>query len=253
MVGILSSITWTPSVSHQAFYQGGIMIKTLLICFYTQILKRRKSSLILLLLLLLPIFLTGCSPQVYSNIDHKQLSLSAELLKKNGIAFLTPSTVTGQEEEKQAVAFIFFNTLEKERSDLKILSLPETLSAINKAGLAGEYEYMYRDYKDTGVFKPEILRKIAKATHTRYLGQLKLAGFHQGASGRLGIFGLRLIETRKATLRLFFQIWDAETGEIAWEALQELNWSEEMVSENVITLQTVIGEAAKNIGTRLPL
>ena len=229
------------------------MIQALLIRFYTQRLKRKTSSLLLFLPLLFQIFLSGCSPQIYSKIDHKQLSLSAELLKKDGIAFMTPSTVTGQEEEKQAVAFIFYNTLERERGDLKILSLPETLSAINKAGLTDEYEYMYRDYKDTGVFKPEILRKIAQATHTRYLAQLKLAGFKQGSSGRLGVFGLRLIETKKATLRLFFQIWDAETGEIAWEALQELNWSEEMVSENVITLQTVIGEAAKNIGTRLPL
>lgn len=229
------------------------MINTLLALFYQQARKRKTLSLFFLLLLLLPLFLSGCAPQVYSKINHKQFNLSAELLKKEGIAFMTPSTVTGQEEEKQAVAFIFFNTLEKERSNLKILSLPETLSAINKAGLAGEYEYMYREYKDTGVFKPEILHKIAQATHTRYLAQLKLAGFEQGASSRLGVFGLRLIETRKATLRLFFQIWDAENGEIAWEALQELNWSEEMVSENVITLQTVIGEAAKNIGTRLPL
>lgn len=205
-------------------------------------------------LLLIPalLFLAGCAPQVYSKIEHNQLSLSASLLKHEGLAFMTPSTVTGQEQEKQAVAFVFYNTLKEERSDLKFISLPETLSAINRAGLAVEYEDMYRDYRDTGVFRPDILKRIAESTGTRYLAQLKLAGFHQGASNRLGVFGLRMIETRKATLRLFFQVWDGQKGEIAWEALQELNWSEEKVSEEVVTLQTVIAEAAKNIGKRLP-
>ena len=174
------------------------------------------------------------------------------MLEKEGLAFITPSTVSGQEEEKQAVAFIFANTLKEKRNDLRILTLPETLSAINSAGLAHEYKLMFEDYHNTGIFKKDVLQKIAGATSTRYLAQLKLAGFRQTSSGRLGVFGLRLMETKKASLRLFFQIWDAEQGQIAWEALQELNWSEEMVSEDIITLQTVIAEAANNIGARLP-
>lgn len=198
------------------------------------------------------LLLAGCSPQVHSNINHQRLNLTTSLLSTNGLAFITPSTVTGQEEEKQAVAFIFSNTLQKERPDIKVISLPETLSAINNAGLAEVYEEMFRDYKDTGVFKLDALKQIAKATDTRYFAQLKLAGFRQGATGRFSVFGLRLVETKVATLRLFFQIWDAEEGKIVWEALQELNWTEEMMSEQVITLQTVITEAAENIADRLP-
>ncbi len=198
-------------------------------------------------------WVTGCGQaQVYSTVNHHLFSLSGDALKSNGIAFITPSTVTGQEEEKQAVAFTFFETLQKARPDIKCVSLPETLSAINKANLGADYQRMFAEYKDTGLFDRKTLYKVGEVTQTRYLAQLKLAGFRQGSTGRLGVFGLRLLETKHATLRLFFQIWDAKDGSIAWEGVQELSWSEEQVNEDTVTLQTVISEAARNLAARLP-
>jgi hypothetical protein len=204
--------------------------------------------------LVLLVWTAGCgrAAQVYSTVNHHQFSLSGQELKTSGIAFITPSTVTGQEEEKQAVAFTFVETLKKLRPDIKCVSLPETLSAINKAELVQDYQRMFAEYRDTGLFDSKTLYKVGEVTRTRYLAQLKLAGFQQGSNTRLGVFGLRLLETKYAKLRLFFQIWDARDGSIAWEGVQELNWSEEEFSENSISLQTVIAEAARNLGERLP-
>jgi len=199
--------------------------------------------------------LAGCGPggaQIYSTINHHQFSLSGDALKNSGIAFITPSTVTGQEEEKQAVAFTFVETLKTQRPDIRCVSLPETLSAINKADLVDDYQRMFAEYKDTGLFDSKILYKVGQVTGARYLGQLKLAGFSQGSKGRFSVFGLRMLETSYAKLRLFFQIWDARDGSIAWEGVQELNWSEEEVNEDAVSLQTVIGEAARNLAKRLP-
>ncbi len=219
-------------------------------------LTNHPAALIMFLLMITSVtLLTGCgdaTKQVYSKIDHQQLSLSNGLMKEKGIAFITPSTVTGQEEEKQAVAFTFADVLEKERPDLRLVTLPETLSAINRAGFAKDYQEMFAEYKDTGIFNRETLAKIGEVTGTSYIAQLKLAGFRQGSSGRFRVFGLRLVETKHARLRLFFQIWDAESGAIAWEAVQELNWAEEKIAEDTIALQTVIAEAAENIASRLP-
>ncbi len=218
-----------------------------------RIIETPTGLLALVLLTLSMALLTSCGvPQVYSKIEHQQSSLSNGLMKENGVAFITPSTVTGQEEEKQAVAFTFTDILKKERPDLRIVTLSETLSAINKAGLATAYQEMFAEYKDTGIFNREILSKIGSVTNTRYIAQLKLAGFSQGSSGRLGVFGLRLVETKHARLRLFFQVWDTQDGAIAWEAVQELNWAEEKMAEDSIALQTVIEEAAENIAARLP-
>ena len=208
--------------------------------------------MLILILILTPLLMSCVAPQIYSKINHQQLSLSNGLMQKNGISFITPSTVTGQEEEKQAVAFTFVDVLKRERPDLRFVTLPETLNAVNRAGLATEYQLMFADYKDTGIFNRETLLKIADVTQTRYIAQLKLAGFSQGSTSRLGIFGLRLIATKHAKLRLFFQIWDAKDGAIAWEAVQELNWAEEKFAEDTIALQTVIEKAAINIASRLP-
>ena len=198
-------------------------------------------------------WIPGCGQaQIYSTVNHHQFSLSADELKNNGIAFITPSTVTGQEEEKQAVAFTFVETLQKERPDIKCVSLPETLSPINKANLGTDYQRMFAEYKDTGLFDRKTLYKVGEVTQTRYLAQLKLAGFLQGSTGRFSVFGLRMLETKHATLRLFLQIWDAKDGSIAWEGVQELSWSEEEVNEDAVTLQTVISEAARNLARRLP-
>ena len=214
-----------------------------------------RQTLFLLTAICALVCLAGCGPggaQIYSTINHHQFSLSGDALKNSGIAFITPSTVTGQEEEKQAVAFTFVETLKTQRPDIRCVSLPETLSAINKADLVDDYQRMFAEYKDTGLFDSKILYKVGQVTGARYLGQLKLAGFSQGSKGRFSVFGLRMLETSYAKLRLFFQIWDARDGSIAWEGVQELNWSEEEVNEDAVSLQTVIGEAARNLAKRLP-
>jgi len=215
--------------------------------------SRLKGALRLYAAAGLLVWAAGCgAAQVYSTVNHHQFSLSGDELRNSGIAFITPSTVTGQEEEKEAVAFTFVETLKTVRPDVKFVSLPETLSAINRADLGKAYQRMFAEYKDTGLFDSKTLYQVGEVTGTRYLGQLKLAGFSQGSTGRFSVFGLRLLETKFAKLRLFFQIWDAKDGSIDWEGVQELNWSEEEINEDVVSLQTVIGESARNLAKRLP-
>ncbi|MBT8334654.1 MAG: hypothetical protein KJP19_09495, partial [Deltaproteobacteria bacterium] len=110
----------------------------------------------------------------------------------------------------------------------------------------------FQEYKDTGIFSRQTLSRIAEASGARYLAQLKLAGFSQRSSNRFGVFGLRMIETKSATIRLFFQLWDGRLGVITWEGVQELSWSEEKIAEAPITLQTLMDKAAKDIAARLP-
>ena len=201
---------------------------------------------------LLVILLCSCAPQIASEISHNQSTLTGDDLREGGIAFVTPSTVTGQEEEKQAVAFIFASTLIEQRPDLLIIPLPTTLSMINRAELADAYKEMYKEYRDTGIFTKDTLEKIAEASGTRYVAQLKLAGFTQKSTNRFGVFGLRMIQTQSATVRIFFQLWDASDGAISWESVAELSWAEEKILEDPVTLQTIMVRAAEDIAENLP-
>jgi hypothetical protein len=192
------------------------------------------------------------TPQVHDQGQTRIISLKADDLSTHGMAFITPSTVTGQEEEKQEVALTFAEVLRKDRPAILCLSLSETLNAINQAGLAEDYKRMYVDYRDTGIFNRDILRKVGEATKTRYVAQLKLMSFSQGSDNRFGVFGLRMIDTKFADLRLFFQIWNTQDGTIAWEGVQEIHYAIDRITEKPVTQKVIIEKAAREIIAKLP-
>lgn len=197
--------------------------------------------------------LAGCpTTQVYPSLQQQLVSLRPGDLEAHGIAFITPSTVTGQEQEKQAVALTFADVIKRERQGLRVVTLAETLGAINKAGLTDDYRRMYDDYRDTGLLSREVLRRVGAATGVRYLVQLKLQGFGQGAKERFGILGIRIIETQFAHVRLFFQVWDSSDGSIAWEAMQEMRISQETVTEEPVMQRAVLERTAQDLIAKLP-
>jgi hypothetical protein len=198
--------------------------------------------------------LTGCStePVYYPTVREQVISLRKGDLETAGIAFITPSTVTGQEQEKEAVALTFTDVLKTERPKLKVSTLAETLGAVNKAGLADAYKRMYEEYRDTGLFSADVLRRVGVATRARYIGQLKLQAFSQSSKGRFGFLGLRLVETQYADVRLFFQIWDSRDGSIAWEAMQELRIARESTTEEPVMLRKILEHSASELIAKLP-
>jgi hypothetical protein len=204
--------------------------------------------------IMLLLVLSGCStaPVYYPTLREHVISLRKGDLEAAGIAFITPSTVTGQEQEKEAVALTVADVLKSERPALKVSTLAQTLGAVNKAGIADSYKRMYEEYRDTGLFSADALRRVGAATGSRYVAQLKLQGFNQASKNRLGLFGLRLIETQYADVRLFFQIWDSRDGSIAWEAMQELRIARESTTEEPVMLRAVIEHSARELISKLP-
>jgi hypothetical protein len=200
------------------------------------------------------LLLCACSNtlQVYSSPQHETRRLAQKDLREGGLAFLTPSTVTGQEEDKQSLAYVFAATLKSERPDIRVLPLSETISAMNKAGLAAAYRSLYHDYRDTAVFDGAVMRQIAQAAGARYLAQLKLANMQQGARGRLNLLGLNILNTQYANMRVFLQIWDSADGSIAWEGIDELTFAIDTGQEKPIGFRAVAERAAQDLVKRLP-
>jgi hypothetical protein len=198
--------------------------------------------------------LAACSsgPSYYPELQQQSLSLSPGALEAGGIAFITPSTVTGQEQEKQAVALTVAQVLKAERPKLRVVTLAETLGAINGSRLADDYRHMYDEYQQTGLFAADILRRVAGAADVRYLAQLKLQGFSQGSKGRFGLLGLRIAETQYGDVRLLLQVWDAQRGSIAWEGLQELRIAVDTTTEQPITLRDLLERTAHDLIAKLP-
>ena len=198
------------------------------------------------------ILVSGCWTQIHSTGQHHGISLGPNDLEEHGLAFITPSTVTGQEEEMQAVAFTFAEVLKRKRPGIRCVTLPETLSAINAAGLVEDYKAMYEEYRNTGIFKRNTLRNVGRVTGTRYLAQLKLSGFRQDSQGRLSVMGLRIMGTKNARIRLFFQIWNSVDGSIVWEGVEEMNYAVDSITEDPVTLREVLQVSAEKLISRLP-
>ena len=200
------------------------------------------------------LILSGCSTtkQLHSTTQTLSIDLQPHVLRTSGIAFITPSSVTGQEEDKQALALAFTEALKLARPELRVVPLPATLSAINRANLAGEYRQMFEDYRLTGIFCRETLRKVSEVTGARYLAQLKLGGFRQESKNRWGTLGIRMLETKTTTLRLYLQIWDGENGSVAWEGAQELSSSHETLQEDAISFKTAVEQSAAELLASLP-
>jgi len=204
--------------------------------------------------LALLLLLVGCSTphKYYSTVNTQPLRLAAGELEAGGIAFVTPSSVTGQEQEKQAVALGYADVLKRERPALKVVTLAETLSAVNRAGLVQPYRRMYEDYRETALLPADVLRGVSSATGARYVAQLKLQNYSQNSKGRFGVLGLRVSETLYGDLRVFLQIWDARDGSIVWEATQELRIAMDSTSDEPVTLRELIERSAKDLVAKLP-
>ena len=199
------------------------------------------------------LMLGGCfSAQIYPTLEHRGISLQQGDLEAYGIGFITPSAATGQEEERQAVALVFADVMQKERKGVRVVPLAQTLGAINKAGLADAYSRMYNDYRDTGLLKRDLLHQVASVIGVRYIAQIEVQSFGQTSKERFGMFGFRIVETKTAGVRLFFQLWDSMDGTVAWEATQELHYSYDTFSERQLPLPTVVGRAAQELVAKLP-
>lgn len=201
----------------------------------------------------LSIFICGCAnQQTQATTQVGENLLTRNDLQESGIAFITSSSVTGQEEDKPAMAMAFTQVMKNSRPDLRIVPQAATLSAINRAGLANEYRRMLEEHRVTGIFGRETLRKVADVTGVRYVAQLKLSGFRQESKDRWGTLGFRIIETHITVLRLFLQIWDSKDGSIVWEGAHELTSAHDTASEGTVTFKSSMEDAAQNLVMRLP-
>ena len=86
----------------------------------------------------------------------------------------------------------------------------------------------------------------------RYMAQLKMAGFRQEAESRFGVFGLSILQTQAANIRLFLQVWDTHDGSIVWEGNNELNRAFDTISERSVAFDTVVRESASELIAKLP-
>lgn len=200
------------------------------------------------------LLVSGCTTgtQIVPTTIQKTLTLAPGDLEQGGLAFITPSTVTGQEQDRQTLALIFAEEMRGQKPGMRVIPLSEALGFINRAGLAEEYRKLFDDYRETGIFRREGLAKVGRVTGTRYLAQLKLAGFSQTLQERFSLLGFRLFQTLHANIRLYLQVWDSEEGTIVWEGSEEMSYAYDSSAEMPVTFRTIVAAAAHELIASMP-
>lgn len=199
--------------------------------------------------------LAGCAGtgQLSANTEATVFSLDPVAFRTEGVGFLTPISATGQEANRMALALAFAGSLSDAREDLHVVSLAEVLSAVNSAGLSAAYKAMIDDYEATGIMEKETLQRVGDISDARYLGLLELADFDQTVNKRFSIGGLRLLDTKLASIRVSWQIWDSASGTIAWEGTDEIHYAYDTGRERPVSFSFVAGQAATNLISQIPL
>ena len=190
--------------------------------------------------------------QLSANTESIDFSLDPISFQNSGIGFLTPVAATGQEADRVGLAQAFADSLATQRTQLHVVRLAEVLSAVNRADLSLQYKRMVDDYQATGIMERTTLKKVGEVCGARYLGLLGLAKFSQNTNKRFGIAGMRLFDTKQASIRLSWQIWDSQSGAIAWEGSDEIHYAYDTSRERPVNFGFVAEQAATNLIAELP-
>jgi hypothetical protein len=121
-----------------------------------------------------------------------------------------------------SVSHSLADALGRAQPPIRVIPVTDTVSIINKQGLAQNYVNLLSDYGSKGILELKQLRQIGSALGARYVFLPGLGEFTQTIVDKFEVMGLKLVRSRVTTLRLWLQLWDAQTGRILWESSGEV-------------------------------
>jgi hypothetical protein len=169
----------------------------------------------------------GCGTALHLADDHVT---SAARIKALDIRALTCDPVTtlgvvapgGIQGLTPTIAYALTTALSRTKPPVRAVPMPETLSRIADNRLTAEYGDMLAGFGRTGILDRERLARIGAALGSRYVMLPGLAEFSQSLFDKFEIWGIKVVRTRIAILRLWLQIWEVPTGHLLWERTGEL-------------------------------
>jgi hypothetical protein len=116
----------------------------------------------------------------------------------------------------------------------------ETMNVLNQQGLAAEYGTLIAGFGRGGILESKPLQRIGSALSSRYVLLPGLAEFNQVIIDRFSISGWNIIQSRVTTLRLWLQLWDAQTGNIVWASAGEVTVATKLLrAEQTLALDEI--------------
>jgi hypothetical protein len=107
--------------------------------------------------------------------------------------------------------------------------------------LAAEYDDLLSGFARNWILDRQRLRRIGSGVGSRYVLLPGLAEFDEAVIDKFEAGGLKLLRNRVTTLRLWLQLWDAQTGHIVWESAGEVTVATLLLSpKQAVPLEEII-------------
>jgi hypothetical protein len=196
------------------------------------------------MLALLLAFLAGCSPvylwETHTTSTLRPQSFDVAVLTREPVATLGPLTPAGLQGLSPFLSRGLIAAISQASPSIRAIPNHETLNAINGQGLAAEYADLISGFARSGILERERLQLIGSALGSRHVLLPGLADFNQVLVDKFEVAGIKVVTNRVITLRLWLQLWDAQTGQIVWESTGEaIVVSELILPERIVPLDEI--------------
>jgi hypothetical protein len=177
--------------------------------------------------------LAGCTPLHMSDINTTSTArpptfdvgeLSREPVAT--VALVAPGGLAGF---NVSLSHALVAALAKASPPIRGIPAHEIANAVNDLGLAVEYSDLLTGFALNGVMERERLQRLGSALGFRYLLVPGLAELGHVILDRFEFSGLKIIRTRVTVLRVWLQLWDAQTGHLLWQSAGEVATASEVV------------------------
>jgi hypothetical protein len=188
---------------------------------------------------------TGCSTPLHLSDDHvtslpRSPSLDIAVLACEPVATLGVVAPGGIQGLSPTVSYALTTALSQASPPIRAVAMSEALNRVTDQGLAGEYAELLVSYSRSGIPDRERLKRIGAALGSRYVLQPGLAEFSQALVDKFEFSGLKIVRTRIATLRLWLQLWDTQTGHILSESTGEVTVAAPVLAaESTVSLDDI--------------
>lgn len=174
-------------------------------------------------------------------------------LKKGDVVALlaAPNNDNGLEYRKLLGDFVE-EALHGERPGVTVIPYWKTLSVINREGYTAEYASMLKDYTSTGILDRKVLNRLSDALKADYFAQPRILDFSQKQTIRFNPFGLTLFQTYETQIKIYLEVWNARTGEIAWIGVAEANLASDQFMARPVSFEDAAKVTIANLMKKMP-
>ena len=176
----------------------------------------------------------GCGP-VYLSDTHatstpRPESFNVGALAGEPVAILGPVAPANLQGFGPTVSLALATALAEVSPPIREIPTVETVNRLTDQGLAAEYADLLTGFARNGILERQRLRRIGSGLGSRYVMLPGLAQLDETIIDKFEAAGLKLLRNRVTTLRLWLQLWDAQTGHIVWESAGEITVSTVLLS-----------------------